>query len=395
MKKALWVIITVTAVLCSCRDSRTAADQKQGDTLRLKYAEKLTIVKHEGFTEVLLADPWNTGKTLHRYLLMTDNSSTVNRKLSTANTSVIHVPLKHAVIATSVQCGLIEQLGSREAIVGVCDLQYINLPWVQEECSKGRIADCGSGLQPTIEKIIDLAPDALFLSPFQNSGGYGKLETLQIPIVEMADYMESSALGRAEWMKFYGMLFGREKEADSLFAAVEKNYMSLRDRVSSSKLQNYSQSSSARQSGNRHPSPKILMDKQTGSVWYVPGGKSTIGRLMADAGADYPWKGDDHSGSLALPFESVLEKGAQCDIWLFRYNSPHAIKASELLSEKQGYDQFKAFRMGEIYGCNTATTTFYEDTPFRPDLLLRDFITICYPGLGLGEPKYFVKVGGN
>ena len=369
MKKALWVIITVTAVLCSCRDSRTAADQRQGDTLRLKYAEKLTIVRHEGFTEVLLADPWNTGKTLHRYILINDNDNVndnvndnenenddVNVNLNQyPNSSVIRVPLKRSVIATSVQCGLIEHLGKREAIAGVCDLQYINLPWVQEECRKGRIADCGSGLQPTIEKIIDLRPDALFLSPFQNSGGYGKLETLQIPIIEMADYMESSALGRAEWMKFYGMLFGKEKEADSLFAAVEKNYMSLRDKVSSFKSQ---------VAGKHRPSPKILMDKQTGSVWYVPGGRSTIGRLIADAGADYPWQGDDHSGSLPLSFESVLEKGGPCDIWLFRYN----------------------------YGCNTATSTFYEDTPFRPDLLLRDFITICYPELGLGESTYFVKI---
>ena len=393
MKKALWVIITVTAVLCSCRDSRTAADQRQGDTLRLKYAEKLTIVRHEGFTEVLLADPWNTGKTLHRYILVNDDvndndddneNDDVNVNLNQyPNSSVIRVPLKRSVIATSVQCGLIEHLGKREAIAGVCDLQYINLPWVQEECRKGRIADCGSGLQPTIEKIIDLRPDALFLSPFQNSGGYGKLETLQVPIIEMADYMESSALGRAEWMKFYGMLFGREKEADSLFAAVEKNYMSLRDKVSSFKSQ---------VAGKHRPSPKILMDKQTGSVWYVPGGRSTIGRLIGDAGADYPWQGDDHSGSLPLSFESVLEKGGPCDIWLFRYNSPHAITAKELLSEKPAYNQFKAFQKGEIYGCNTATSTFYEDTPFRPDLLLRDFITICYPELGLGEPVYFVKV---
>ena len=180
MKKALWVIITVTAVLCSCRDSRTAAGQRQGDTLRLKYAEKLTIVRHEGFTEVLLADPWNTGKTLHRYILINDNvndneneNDDVNVNLNQyPNSSVIRVPLKRSVIATSVQCGLIEHLGKREAIAGVCDLQYINLPWVQEECRKGRIADCGSGLQPTIEKIIDLEPDALFLSPFQNSGGW-------------------------------------------------------------------------------------------------------------------------------------------------------------------------------------------------------------------------------
>ena len=88
----------------------------------------------------------------------------------------------------------------------------------------------------------------------------------------------------------------------------------------------------------------------------------------------------------------MLEKGGPCDIWLFRYNAPRAITANELLSEKPAYNQFKAFQKGEIYGCNTATSTFYEDTPFRPDLLLRDFITICYPELGLGEPVYFVKV---
>ena len=383
MKKALCVIGAVLAVCCSCRDSRTAVATDQGDTLRLKYAEKLTIVKHEGFTEVLLADPWNTGKTLHRYILINENDNDNEKPNSIPqhpNTSVIRIPLKRAVIATSVQCGLVEQLGGRSAIAGVCDLQYINLPWVQEECRKGHIADCGSGLQPTIEKIIDVEPDALFLSPFQNSGGYGKLEKLEIPIVEMADYMESSALGRAEWMKFYGMLFGREKEADSLFAVVEKNYQALKSKVAE------------RVAKGDVKKPRVLMDKQTGSVWYVPGGRSTIGRLLVDAGVDYPWKDDDRSGSLPLPFESVLEQGAQSDIWLFRYNAPHAIRPQELLAEKQAYSRFKSFQKGEIYGCNTATSTFYEDTPFHPDLLLRDFITICYPDLGLGEPVYFVKV---
>ena len=234
------------------------------------------------------------------------------------------------------------------------------------------------------EKIIEIEPDALFLSPFQNSGGYGKLETLKIPIIEMADYMESSALGRAEWMKFYGMLFGAEHEADSLFATVEKNYLALEKKVSDFKAQ---------ASGISHKaSPKILMDKQTGGVWYVPGGKSTVGRLLADAGLDYPWQDDEHSGSLALSFESVLEKGASSDIWMFRYSAPQAFTTKELLSEKAGYNQFKAFREGNLYGCNTFTSTFYEDTPFHPDLLLRDFITIAYPELGLGEPVYYIKI---
>lgn len=380
MKKGLWLTLIVMACLVACKRGRTTADPTVGDTLRLKYAEKLTIVKHDGFTEVMLADPWNKGKMLCRYLLVERGK----RPPEQIEGTVVNVPLQHSVVATSVHCGLLLQLGRSEAIAGVCDLQYINLPWIQMECNRGRVADCGSGLQPTIEKIIEIEPDALFLSPFQNSGGYGKLETLKIPIIEMADYMESSALGRAEWMKFYGMLFGAEHEADSLFATVEKNYLALEKKVSDFKAQ---------ASGISHKaSPKILMDKQTGGVWYVPGGRSTIGRLLADAGLDYPWQDDEHSGSLALSFESVLEKGASSDIWMFRYNAPQAFTTKELLSEKAGYNQFKAFREGNLYGCNTFTSTFYEDTPFHPDLLLRDFITIAYPELGLGEPVYFIKI---
>ena len=93
-----------------------------------------------------------------------------------------------------------------------------------------------------------------------------------------------------------------------------------------------------------------------------------------------------------MPFESVLEKGMGADVWLFRYNAPNDITASQLLSEKQGYGRFAAFKTGELYGCNTATTPFYEETPFHPDLLLRDFMAILYPQLGLGEPRYFKKL---
>ena len=364
-------------LLCACRGGGHGGDTSGGDTLSLRYAQYINIVAHDGYTVATLSDPWNAGKTLHTYVLVPSGQPLPP---SLPKGTVVRTPLQKAVVATSVHCGLIGQMGRREAIAGVCDVQYINLPFVQEGVKQGRIADCGSGLQPTIEKIIDLEPDALFLSPFQNSGGYGKLEKLEIPIVEMADYMESSALGRAEWMKFYGMLFGREKEADSLFAVVEKNYQALKSKVAE------------RVAKGDVKRPRVLMDKQTGSVWYVPGGRSTIGRLLVDAGVDYPWKDDDRSGSLPLPFESVLEQGAQSDIWLFRYNAPHAIRPQELLAEKQAYSRFKAFQRGEIYGCNTATSTFYEDTPFHPDLLLRDFITICYPDLGLGEPVYFVKV---
>ena len=369
-------ILLSFVLLASCGGSKSDKGREDGDSLSLKYAERISIVRHKGYTQVSLADPWNRGKTLHSYLLVPADNPIPQ---SLPEGTVVRTPLKKAVVSTSVHCSLAIKLGGKERIAGVCDPQYIHIPWIEQQLEKGGVTDCGSGLSPTVEKIIDLEPDAIFLSPFQNSGGYGKVEQLGIPIIETADYMETSPLGRAEWMKFYAMLFGEEKAADSLFNAVETEYLRLKEL--------------ARQDSSRL---SLLMDKQTGSVWYMPGGKSTVGRLISDASVDYPWSGNDDSGSLALPFETVLDKGAACDVWLFRYNSPHDISYDELLSENQGYSQFKAFKNRQAYGCNTANTSFYEDTPFNPALLLRDIVIITHPSIpDLGQPQYFKKLNNN
>jgi iron complex transport system substrate-binding protein len=260
-------------------------------------------------------------------------------------------------------------------------LKYIKIPWIQQQVKEGRISDVGDGLSPVVEKIIDQRPDALFLSPFENSGGYGKLEDIDIPIVECAEYMESSPLGRAEWLRFYGMLFGCEQKADSLFNAIDKNYNTLK-----------ALTAHHRPSPNLH-CPQVLLDNVTGSVWYVPGGKSTIGQMIQDAGGSYPWADDDHNGSVSLPFESVLEKAGEADIWLFRYSSDHQITYDELRSEHHGYNQFKAFRNQQVYACNVEQSLFYEETPFHPDWLLNDFIRILHPELDhLAPLRYYKKL---
>lgn len=371
MRKLL--LLTVVVLLCACHGrqaQRTATDRC--DTLELRHATHLTIVKHNDFVEARLADPWNEGRTLHTYLLVPSGQ---NLPKDLPQGTVVRTPLRRAIVSTSVHCSLVIDMGRRESIAGVCEPQYIHIPSITEGLKNGTVADCGSGMSPTIETIIDLRPDAIFLSPFQNSGGYGKTEDLGIPIIETADYMETSALGRAEWMRFYGMLFGCEQAADSIFSVVESTYLSLKANAAAAKT---------------HPS--LIMDKQTGSVWYVPGGKSTLGGVIADAHIRYAWSGDEHSGSLAQSFENVLDQGGDADLWLFRYNSPHAITYQELLTENGGYGQLKAFVQRHVYGCNTATSTFYEDTPFHPHLLLRDFICIAHPELGLGKPQYFVSL---
>ena len=329
-----------------------------GDTVRLQYAQLLNLVRYQGYTVATISHPWRQDAVLHQYVLVPADSALP--ELLPEGT-LIRTPLRRSVVFTTVHCSLLSMLHREKSVAGVADLKYIKAPFVQAGVDSGHIMDCGDGMSPVIEKIIDLHPDALLLSPFENSGGYGQLEEIDIPIVECAEYMEASPLGRAEWVRFYGMLYGCEHEADSLFAVVDSSYNALKKLTANSQR------------------PRTNMDKITGSVWYVPGGRSTIGCMLADAGADYPWASDEHSGSVALPFETVLERAGESDVWLLRYSGQQKLTRQQLLSEHRGYNQFRSFREGRVYGCNVEQSLFYEESPFRPDLLLSDFIRILHP----------------
>lgn len=344
-----------------------------GDTLSLRYAENLTLTAYPDYTVAALRNPWDTLKTLHTYVLVPASRPLPD---SLPVGTIVRVPLSKAVVYSSVHCALIDQLGTFNAIGGVCDLKYIKLPAIQSACAEGTIADCGSGMNPDMEKIIDLHPDAILLSPFENSGGYGRVEKLNIPIIECADYMETSALGRAEWMRFYGLLFGASSRADSLFAVVDSCYGQLKRRAALSSV-----------------SLSIVSELKNGSAWYVPGGRSTMGRLFKDAGGRYAFAADTHSGSVPLSFETVFDKAGDADVWTLKYNRNRDMTYADLQADYIGYTAFKAFKTRNVYGCNTAKVPFYEETPFRPDYLLADFIQILHPETGnSGDLRYFCKL---
>ena len=407
---------TVALLMAACQGEKTAAaDAEAGDTLEMKYAKLLTIVKHgdgegtsdaaEGidyqYAEALVANPWKAGMMLHRYILIPkgeEGDKTVTmlaKRRSTGarcTTDTVRTPVERSAVFIAPHCQLMYELGCQQAIRGVCDLNYINIPDVKKRAAlsgntsaQNPIVNCGSSMAPDIERIIALKPEAILLSPFENSGGYGKLDKLHIPIIEAADYMESSPLGRAEWMKFYGMLFGNEEgksngisgscepKADSLFAKIEKEYLSLK----------------AQAAGYRK-GLSILTERKTGNVWYVPGGQSTIGILLKDANARYIFEDDQHSGSLAMSPEQILAKGKQVDVWAFKYFGGAPLSQAQLLQEYDGYKALAAFSRGNIYQVDTSTVPYFELTSFHPELLLREFIILAH-GERFGKLRFYKK----
>ena len=406
MKKLYILLCGATAALlmAACQGGKTAAaDAEAGDTLEMKYAKLLTIVKHgdgeessvaaEGidyqYAEAIIANPWKAGTMLHRYILIPkgeEGDKTVAmlaKRRSTGarcTTDTVRTPVESNLVFTAPHCQLLTELGCQNAITGVCDKDYINIPDIKSRAQADAkvahpIMDCGSSMQPDIERIIALHPEALLISPFENSGGYGKLDKLRIPVIETADYMETSPLGRAEWIKLYGLLLGSSK-ADSLFSAIEKEYLQLKAEAAKLPL-----------------GLSILTERKTGNVWYVPGGKSTMGILLRDAHARYIFADDTHSGSLSMSPEQIIAKGNQVDVWAFKYFGGNALTKQDLLAEYQGYQALKAFQTGTVYETDTSCKPYFELTSFHPEILLREFIVLSHPEAGdkFGKLRFYKK----
>ncbi|MBP5515057.1 MAG: ABC transporter substrate-binding protein [Bacteroidaceae bacterium] len=371
VREGVGLLLLLALFMVACNGHKTHKGTDAGDTIPMHYARNLIMVQHDDYTEVFIRNPWDTTTVLHHYVLSSSDSPLAE---GLKGATLVRVPLQRAGIFTAVHCGLVKELGRESAIRGICEIEYINIASIKKAVEEGRVANFGSAMEPTIEVIMDAQPDALLVSPFENSGGYGRVERLGIPIVECADYMEYSPLARAEWMRFYGRLFGVGERADSLFGEVEHHYTALRD--------------SASHVSHR---PTLIAEKPYGGVWYVPGGNSSMGVLYRDAGADYLFSHRKKNGSLHLSIESVFEVGQQADIWILKYNQQSPLTLQQLTADYPPFAHFRSVQSGRVYACNQETSRFYEETPYHPDRLLRNLVQIFHPELGIKAGKAYFQ----
>ncbi|SEG26567.1 ABC transporter substrate-binding protein [Parabacteroides chinchillae] len=374
MKQIISLLFVLwTAV--SCTQPKKQTDNTLVSVDKIQYSQGYTIERYSDYIVAELRDPWDTTRILQRYLLVDRNKDVPG---GMPKGTIVRIPLKNIVVYNSVHSSIVELLDAAENIVGACESRYMDTPIIRERLDKGVIADLGEATAPNIEKMVEIGSEVILASPFRNSG-YGPAEKLGIPILECADYMESTPLGRAEWLRLYGLLLGREDLADSLFRATESNYLTL------SKLAE----------GVQHR-PTVFSEKRFGSTWHIPGGASYMAHFFKDAGADYMFTDLPGAGSTPLAFETVLDKAIHADIWLIKYNQPDDMTYAGLRAEYTPYENFDAFKKKNIYACNTGSVPYYEEFPMHPDYLLKDLVWIFHPEL-LPDytPRYYKKLGGS
>lgn len=363
---AIIAVVMTLAALTGCKGTRQVPFAEPVSVDTLDYAEGLKIAYFKDFTSVTLRDPWDTVKTRKVYILAPKATLASNPGLKDTLSKMgilIATPVERAVIYTSVHAAMAAQLGVLDKVCGVCEPEYITSNEVLERIKNQQIADLGQSTSPNVEKIIELGCDVIIASPFENSG-YGAAEKLGIPIVEAADYMENHPLGRTEWGKFYGLLFGCEAAAQEQFLATCSRYNSLKGICTEVTER-----------------PSVVLERKWGQTWGVPAAGSYVGTLHRDAGADYVFGDITSASSVHMTFEQVFDRGCDADFWLFKYSGGKPMTLDDLKGEYLPYSDFKAFKTQSVFACNTLVSTYYDDITLHPDRILADLICIYHPEL--------------
>ena len=359
-KRYLLTLFSLAALLllASCfRNGRNADNALDARDSVITAAKLLSMQRTPDYTVVTVGDPWKGG-VLHRYVLVPRDK---DLPADLPEGTVVRTPISNALVYSSVHTSLLSELGCLDVVKGVVDKQYFIDSTLVAGINAGTIADCGNSMNPTVERVIDMQPDAILLSPYQDAS-YGQIAKMDIPIIECADYLEYDPLGRAEWMKFYGELVGKRDEADSLYKAVVKAYNDLKQKAAGAETH-----------------PTVVTEMVISGIWNVPGGQSYMARILTDAGGRYLWADDPNTGSLALDFNQVLAVAQDADYWFIKWTNINSLK------DLQGaYDlnkEMAAFKNKRVYVCDTDKTRFFDRIPFHPEVLLREFAAILHPEL--------------
>lgn len=348
------IIITILSVVLLCASCATKVETSD---VTLRYATLLTMQEKDSFTVAQVVNPWHKEQTLATYVLVPDSLPLPH---SLPQGTVVRTPLKRAVVTSSVHAALLLDLQVANHMAGVTDVDYIISPTLKAYLKQHpEVRNMGSTMTPDVERFKAAQTDGVLVSPFENDEN-GALRSMGFTLIACADYMESSPLARAEWMRFYGQLFGAKQQADSLFAAVEARYNKLKQQVTTQ--------------ATTHPT--VFCDLKMGNTWYQPGGASTMGQFITDAGGQYLWADKRESGSLPLDIETVYARAHNADVWLIKYGQANDMTYQQMQQDCAQYTQFKAWQQHKVLGCNTLKIPFFEEVPFHPDLLLHNFIQL-------------------
>ncbi|WP_333877521.1 ABC transporter substrate-binding protein [Flavobacterium sp.] len=343
---------------------------------KVRYAKGFSIVNYDGYSLVTVQNPWPKATQTYTYILQEKNSRVPD---SLQKHTIIPIPVKSMVVTSTTHIPSLEMLDAEKTLVGFPHLDYISSEKVRARIEAGKVKELGMNQSLNTEVLLDLQPDVIIGYGIDNNNP--TLDNLQksgLKVMLNGDWNEETPLGKAEWIKFFGALLGKQKEATAIFTTIEKEYLKT---IQIAK--------------NAQNKPTVLAGDMYEDRWYLPKGTSWGSLLLKEAQSHYLWTETSGTGSLSLSFETVFDKAKNADIWI---TSGQFSSLREMTDKNPHYAQFDAFRNKNVYSFSgkkgkTGGILYYELAPNRPDIVLKDIVKILHPELlPTYQPFFFEKL---
>ncbi|MDX1279129.1 ABC transporter substrate-binding protein [Oceanihabitans sediminis] len=380
MKKILFFLLACIA-FGSCKNetkNNPSLSVSESTVIANSHAKGFSITHYDNYKVLTINNPWPNSTQNYTYALVSKEMApkiTLNKE---EFDGIVTIPIEKVVVTSTTHIPSLELLNVEETLVGFPGTNYISSEKTRARISNGEVRELGKNEGINTEVLLDTKPELVV--GFGIDGNNKTFETIKkagIPVIYNGDWIEESPLAKAEWIKFFGVLYDKENEANTVFNTIEKDYLEAKKIASEVKTQ-----------------PSVLSGAMHKDVWYLPNGTSPEAQLLKDANVNYLWSETTGSGSLALSFESVFEKAKTADLWL----SPSYYSSLEALEKANShYTKFDAFKNKKVYSFakttgDTGGVIYYELGTTRPDLVLKDLIKICHPEFLQDYTPHFFKV---
>jgi iron complex transport system substrate-binding protein len=340
----------------------------------VKYSKGFSIENYNGYSVVTVKNPWPKASKTYTYILKEKNGILPD---SLKQNIIIPIPIKTIVATSTTHIPSLEMLGVTTTLVGFPHTDYISSDKVRSRIEAGKVKELGNNHDLNTEVLLDLQPDVIIGYGIDNQNA--TLDNLQksgLKLLLNGDWNEETPLGKAEWIKFFGALYGKQKQANEIFSKIEKDYLNTVKIAKNAKVK-----------------PTVLAGDMFEDRWYLPKGTSWGSILLKEANGNYLWKETSGTGSLSLSFETVYFKAKDADFWI---TSGQFSTLSEMTNSNPHYAKFKAFKNKNVYSFSgkkgkTGGILYYELAPNRPDIVLKDIVKILHPELLPSYTPFFFE----
>jgi len=362
------ILISFGFILLACCTSnpKGTSQSKMEIADTIKYAKGFKISRIGNIKILRVFNPWEGAKGIEYKYVLCPKGDKIPDTLRNAN--IIYTPVKRIVCLSTTHIALLSFLDKRNTLIGAASPKYISDSVVCQMYKEKKVLDVGFDQALNYEILVSLKPDVVLAYGIQGETAtqYKKLEELGIKVVLNGEYLESSPLGKLEWVKFLAAFYDVSADASVKFNKIEQEYIHLAGMCDSLKHR-----------------PKIMCGLPWKGAWYVPGGKSYIAEMIKDAGGDYLWNDLSLRESVPLNFEKVIERASNADIWV---NTGTSNSLSDILNEDSRLKKVKPFKESRVFNNNALTgktggNDFWESGITRPQIILRDLIKIFHPEL--------------